>query len=299
MNYRSACCSLLLLGLAVAWRPGVCAGRPGLAPDLGRSGTGQSAHPASGAPIKLFLKDGSYQLVSSYEVRGDRVRYYSVERSQWEEVPTSLVDFEATKKTEEETKTQQQKSLDEAKQIEQERYEKIENQGYEAAPGVRLPQEDGVYTLDGLRVVRLIQSSAEVTTDKKRAALLLALPGPFLKSRSLVVLSGPKAAVRLDQYLPVFYVQSAEGLGSKLELIKVKPGKQARLVETVESRGGIGKSTELRSAVTLERAQVAPGVYKLTPTRALEPGEYALGELIQEKLNLELWDFGIGATPGK
>jgi len=295
MSYRSACCSLLLVGLAVIWQPGVTAGRPGPYMAPGRL----AARPASGATIKLFLKDGSYQLVSSYEVRGDRVRYYSVERSQWEEIPKSLVDFEATKKTEEETKTQQQKSLDEAKQIEQERYEKVENQGYEAAPGVRLPQEEGVYTLDGLRVVRLIQSSAEVTSDKKRAALLLALPGPFLKSRSLVVLSGPKAAVRLDQYLPVFYVQSAEGLGAKLELIKVKPGKQGRLVETVESRGGIGKATELRSAVTLERAQVAPGVYKLTPTHALEPGEYALGELIQEKLNLELWDFGIGATPGK
>jgi len=254
---------------------------------------------ADGATVKLFLKDGSYQLVSSYEVRGDRVRYYSLERSQWEEVPKSLVDFEATQKAEEDAKAQQKRALDEAKQIEQERYEKAENQGYEVAPGVRLPQEEGVYSLDGMRVVRLIQSSAEVTTDKKRVALMVAVPGPFLKSRSLVLLPGPKAAVRLGQYLPVFYVQSADGLGAKLELIKVKPGKQARLVETVESRGGVGKPAELRAAVPLERTQVAPGVYKLTPNRALEPGEYALGELIQQKLNLDLWDFGIGATPGK
>ena len=39
------------------------------------------------ASQKLFLKDGTYQLVSSYEVHGDRVRYYSVERSAWEEIP--------------------------------------------------------------------------------------------------------------------------------------------------------------------------------------------------------------------
>jgi hypothetical protein len=50
------------------------------------------------ASLKLFLKDGSYEVVSSYEVRGDRVRYYSVERSQWEEIPTEQVDFPATQR---------------------------------------------------------------------------------------------------------------------------------------------------------------------------------------------------------
>jgi len=295
MTYKTVCLSLLLLFQAAALRPGALASEPGLWGASGRP----AVPSASEATIKLFLKDGSYQLVSSYEVRGDRVRYYSLERSQWEEVPKSLVDFEATQRAEEEAKAGQKKQLEEAKQISEERYEKTENLGYEVAPGVRLPQEEGVYSLDGLRVVRLIQSSAELMTDKKRAALLLALPGPFLKSRTFVVLTGPKAAVRLEQYLPVFYVQSAEGLGAKLELIQVKPGKEARLVERVESRSGIGKPAELRAAVPLERTQVARGLYKLTPTRALEPGEYALGELIQQKLSLDLWDFGIGATPSK
>ena len=34
--------------------------------------------------IKLYLKDGGYHLVREYQVQSDRVRYYSVERSQWE-----------------------------------------------------------------------------------------------------------------------------------------------------------------------------------------------------------------------
>jgi len=251
------------------------------------------------ASIKLFMKDGNYQLVSSYEVRGDRVRYYSVERSAWEEMPTSLVDFEATQRAQEEEKASQKKVLEEARELEQRRFEKPPDSGFEVAPGIRLPQEEGVYAFDGLRVIRLIQSSAEVITDKKRAALVLAMPIPVLKSRSWVVLPGAKAAVRIQQTAPAFYIQSADGLGAKLELIRVKPSKEARLVEKVEVRAGLGKPAELRAAVPLERAQVAPGLHKLQPTQALEPGEYALGELVQQKLNLELWDFGVDKPAGK
>jgi hypothetical protein len=252
------------------------------------------------ASQKLFLKDGTYQLVSSYEVHGDRVRYYSVERSAWEEIPLSLVDLEATKRAQEEEKAIQKKQLEEGREIEQQRFEKPVENGFEIAPGVHLPQEEGVYAYDGARVIRLIQSSAEVVTDKKRAALGLAIPLPLLKGRSIVVLSGPKAAVRLQQAQPTFYVQSSDGLGAKLELISVKVVKESRVVERVEAgRAGIGKLSELRAAVELERTQLSPGLYSLKPLHPLDPGEYALGEPVQQSLNLELWDFGLFETPSK
>ena len=251
------------------------------------------------ASQKLFLKDGSYQVVSSYEVRGERVRYYSVERAAWEEIPLALVDLEATKRAQEDEKALEKKQLEEGREIDQQRFEKPLEKGFEIAPGVHLPQEEGVYAYDGTRVIRLIQSSAEVVTDKKRAALLLAVPVPALKGRSIVALPGPKAAVRLQQAQPTFYVQSSDGLGAKLELISVKVSKESRVVERIEAgRGGIGKLSELRAAVQLERTQLAPGLYRLKPLQPLDPGEYALGELVQEKLNLQLWDFGLFETPG-
>jgi hypothetical protein len=253
---------------------------------------------AVGANLKLFLKDGTYQLVSSYEVHGDRVRYRSVERGEWEEIPLSLVDLEATKRAQEEEKAIQKKELEEGHELDQQRFDKPAENGFEIAPGVHLPQEEGAYAYDGERVIRLIQSPAEVVTDKKRVAG--AIPAPLLKSYALVELPGAEAAVRIQQAQPTFYVQSSQGLGAKLEVISLKVVKESRVVERVEAgRGGTGKPSELHAAVQLERTQLAPGLYRLKPLHPLDPGEYALGELVQQKLELQLWDFGLFETPSK
>lgn len=242
---------------------------------------------------KLCMKDGTFQIVSSYEVQGDRVRYFSVERAEWEEVPKDLVDFDATQRALDESKSTRQKQLDEAKQIEQERVYKPPDEGIEVAAGIRLPGDDGVFTLEGKRVVRLALSSGEAVTDKKRAAMVLAVPLPMVKTRSLVILDGPKATIRLNDVWPVFYVQSAAALGTRLELVRLKPGKESRVLEDVDTgRGKNAKSTEERTMVSLERKQLAPNIYSLKPLQPLEAGEYALGEVVDDKLSLDVYDFG-------
>lgn len=261
---------------------------------------GMVAIPAAGsASTKLYLKDGSYQLVKSYEVRGDRVRYYSIERSDWEEIPASLVDFDTTKRVQQQTESEQTQRVDQARRIEHERFEVAPSTGYEVAPGYHLPSEDGVYAFDGLRVVTLIQSAGQVVTDKKRLAMSIALPGPLLKNRSLVQLDGAHAAVRLMSLEPVFYIRAADNWGAKAELIPVKSAKETRVVEKIQSGIGVGKSGELRDAIPLERQQIEPGLCRIKPVAPIEVGEYALGELVQGgRLNLEVWDFGVDGRPG-
>src|SRR5579864_3158013 len=109
---------------------------------------------------RLILKDGSYQVVTKYEIRGDRVHYFSAERSEWEDVPVALIDWDATKKWQEELANRRRPpasssgsdaSESEIKQVDAE--ERAER-GKEAAmspevvAGVKLPESGGVFLLD-------------------------------------------------------------------------------------------------------------------------------------------------------
>src|SRR5215510_7745889 len=98
---------------------------------------------------RLVLKDGSYQIATKWELKGDRVRFYSAERADWEEIPESLVDWDATNQYERDRAAG--KSTPEALALDkelQEAHEEEEAKSPHVAPGLRLPPEGGVYALD-------------------------------------------------------------------------------------------------------------------------------------------------------
>src|ERR1019366_969614 len=64
-------------------------------PDVSKTANGTPPH-----RTRLILKDGSYQLVMSYTVKGKIVSYVSAERGEVEDLPNDLVDWNATHKWE-------------------------------------------------------------------------------------------------------------------------------------------------------------------------------------------------------
>src|SRR5258708_7996216 len=104
---------------------------------------------AQGQSKRLILKDGSYQLATKWEKKDDRVRFFSVERNEWEEIPNALVDWDATKKWEEDRAAgKESKEAAELEKEMQEEREEEELRSPHVAAGLRLPPEGGVYALD-------------------------------------------------------------------------------------------------------------------------------------------------------
>jgi hypothetical protein len=245
---------------------------------------------------KLILKDGSVQLVRSYEVQGDRVRFYSIERSGWEEMPAALVDWDATKKAEAEQAKGDQAVLAKIRSTEAVEHSQplVVDASIEVAPGMFLPPGVGAYVVDGKAVLPLEQAPANIKLDKARLLEQVLTPIPIVPSRHNVQLTGNRAKLRIRNGEPEFYMRTADAREPQLELVRAKVHGKARVVEHLDTY--MTEHNEQRDTVSVERWEVAKGVYRLTLSQPLEPGEYALAEIVAgEGMNLYLWDFGIDA----
>jgi hypothetical protein len=147
-------------------------------------------------------------------------------------------------------------------------------------------------------LITMMQSQGTLVRDRKRMALTMAVPGPFLKGRSLVVLPGNAAAVRILSAEPTFYAQFADGDGSRIVLLRLKAGKNDREIEKI-SAGHNGDIRESRQTLPLQTTKETSVLFKLKPAQPLTPGEYALGVIGEDnKLNLAVWDFGLDSLNG-
>ena len=263
---------------------------------------------------KLYLKDGTFQLVRSYERKDDRVRYYSVERSAWEEIPAALVDWEATKKVEAESAKEQDALL--AKVRTQEAADRILPLDVDAslpiAKGVFLPPGEGMFVLEGDSVRPLEQVGTQIKLDKKRLVEKILVPVPVVPARHRVQIPGPRATLRITTAQPEFYLREAPpdpdrvspitkssrpGMsGPEVELIRATVKGGSRRIEIL-STNVVGEQSARRDTISVQRWEVAKGVYRLTVAESLVPGEYALAEILPEGLNLYVWEFGVDFAP--
>lgn len=240
---------------------------------------------AAAANVKLYLTDGTYQLVREYKVLPDRVRYYSIERSDWEEIPLDLVDI---KKTETEAAARQATLEKDAKALSEE----------DAADRAikkeisRIPQDPGVYWIEGSQTKVLANAESTVHTDKGRSILAKLAPIPVVSGRGTVELKGAHSANIFTNAEPEFYFQlsAAERFG----IAKLTSKGGLRIVENLTFVPVTKEVVDEVDMVPTFHKQLTDGLlYKIWPRAALEPGEYALVEYTEGKLNIQIWDFAI------
>lgn len=269
---------------------------------------------------RLILKDGSYQSVTKYEVKGDRVRYFSAEREEWEELPTSLVDWPATEKYEKERAAAA--SAPEAVQFDKETEHDRELAQPQVAPGLRLPEDSGVFLLDSFQgepqLVEIQQNAGDVNRNTK-GNILRGAVNPIASAKLTIELEGAHAHVQSHADVPSLYINveplpgqpdqpSAQASqqpeqpqqpaqpnvpSDHFRIVRAEVKGNKRIVGDVK-RALTGKVTQEQHFVETTVTSVSGGWLKLTPTASLAPGEYALVEMLgKEGMNLYLWDFGV------
>lgn len=274
---------------------------------------------------RLILKDGSYQLVTKYEVKGDRVRYYSAERDDWEELPNSLVDWPATEKYEKDRSAGA--SVPEAAQVDKEleaEREAEESRMPQVAPGLRLPEESGVFLLDSYKgeaqLVEVQQTAGDVNRNT-RANIFRGAINPIASNRQTIELEGAHAGIQAHVEVPSLYINVDQGPESSGDSNRSRrsagqepqqpqqpqqarvPFDHFRLIHA-EVKGGKRILGQVKHAVTGKVSQddrfvkttisaVSGGWLKVTPIESLPKGEYALVEMSSEGMNLYVWDFGV------
>jgi len=262
-----------------------------------------------------MLKDGTYQLVRNYEKNGERVRYFSVERGAWEEIPASLVDWDATKKAEDADEQENEAFLKKVKIQEDAAHAQTPvdvDASLMVAPKVFLPDGEGMFALEGKSIKRLEQVGSQVKTDKKQVLKQVLSPIPIVPSKHNIEIPGAKATVRLTSVTPEFYlreplpdpdrVSSVERTGRQgdsgpeVVLVKAKIKGNKRLLESIRSMFG-QEIAQDRDEIVVQRWEVAPDIYRFTLSSPLPAGEYALAEILDDGLNLFVWDFGVDAAP--
>jgi hypothetical protein len=240
---------------------------------------------AFGATTRLYLKDGDYQLVREYQVLSDRVRYYSTERSQWEEIPLELVDLDRTKK--------------EAAQIEAEieadaKAQDAEDAAIHAAKkqAASVPEEPGVYYINGEKLDKIPFAEVDVVNSKARTVLKILTPVPIVPGKTTVELKGEAAQFRVNNNQPEFYFRLSDY--ERFGIVKAQKKKNGRLVENVAI---LPQSDEILVDLKLVdtfKKQEGDMLYKIWPEKPLDPGEYALVEYTEDQINIQVWDFGVG-----
>ncbi len=273
---------------------------------------GGSVHAQKPPVSRLIMKDGSYQPVVKYEIKGERVRYLSAERYEWEEVPSSLVDWAATKRWEEERAKAVSPDARAADSDEAAERKAEAAKSPEVSPGIHLPYNGGVFLLDAYsgqpQLVELDQNGGEINRNTKGNIFRAAI-NPLASAKQSIELKGVHAKVQAHLVQPIIYANLGDAVQDesqgappqnelrpedKYRILKLDTKKSSRVVGNIKiALTGHVSQKQTVIPTLVEQMQDGPW-YKIVPASPLPAGEYALVEMLpDEQINLYVWDFGV------
>ena len=250
---------------------------------------------------KLILKDGTFQMAREYSVEGDRVRYWSVERSQWEEIPASLIDWDATHKGEADQASRDAELKAKIRASNAARLTKdIDvDRSLEIKPGLFLPDAVGMYALDRDKQIReMKQGDAEVKVSAGREMEKIISGVSLIPDKKIMDIPGERAPMRLKTAEPEFYFRPADRREPRFRLLRAQVKGGRRVLDSI-SVHITGQESHKATDIEIQTWTPATGVFRYTVDQRLEPGEYAFVETTDEGTSGYVWDFGIDLPGAK
>lgn len=304
-------------------------------PDASRPTSLKPDLPGMARNHRLILKDGSYQMVRGYTIVGDRVRYLSQERDEWEELPVELVDWDATHKWEAEhadLANGLSPAMKEAEELDKEEAEERNEQNArmpKVAEGLELPDEDGVFVLDTYQgtpeLVELEPTDLSLNAKNRKGIGVL---NPLAAQKANLELQGSHARVHLHVDDPAIYLSldfdersepvlthpitvntgganavngkhGAHSAQSGFVIVRVDERQAVRIVGAIKISAG-GQVTQDENTIPT-KVEELPGKrwLRVTPQEKLSFGEYALIEIVSPSdISESVWDFRVDPRTG-
>jgi hypothetical protein len=273
--------------------------------------------------IHLILKDGNYQIVMSYHIVGNIVRYVSAERGgAEEEIPLSLVDLDATKRWEKQhaqpgpidpNNPQPPPPAIDPELLKEEAERAALTP--EVAKDLRLPEEDSTLALDTFHGTPELVPLAQTDSDLNRNTghnLLKAAVNPLSAAHQIITLKGESSPIQLHVKDPVLYLRIGEEsvgntAGTPLTVdthgatsrVQNDPGGGSPTSRYVIVRADVRKGARVIASIRIPllgtgqhqedvvetTTELLPGGHwlKVTPKEPLDFGEFALMEVISDK----------------
>jgi len=187
------------------------------------------------------------------------------------------------------------------------------------APGLRLPDDGGVMLLDTFQsqpqLVELQQNSGELNKNMK-GNILRATINPIASAKQTIELPGLHSKIQSHATVPAIYVnigqqdqldkatqiaeksKEQELPWDRFRIVRLQAKQDKRIVGDIKI-AIYGKVSQQQKLVPTTAAKLTGGWVKVTPSSDLEPGEYAVIELLgKDGMNLYVWDFGVNPSAG-